>query len=62
MTETENTIEKTLVVVPERLSPPRHLLEQAELHIESVVTRREFGSAVRAYVSGRSRRVEARSV
>jgi hypothetical protein len=62
MTETESTIEKTLVAVPERLSPRRHLLVQAELCIESVVTRREFGSAVRAYVSGRSRRVVARSV
>jgi hypothetical protein len=62
MTETESTIEKKLVVVPERLSPPRHLLEQAEFRIESVVTRREFGSAVRGYMSGMSRRVVACSV
>ena len=62
MTETESAIEKTLVVVPERLSPPRNLMEQSEFRIESIVTRREFGSAVRAYVSGRSRLVIARSV
>jgi hypothetical protein len=50
MTDIESNKMKKPAVVPQRSSHPRHALEQAARRSESVVTRREFGSAVRAYV------------
>jgi hypothetical protein len=50
MTDIKSNRMKKLAVVPQRSSHARHVFEQTERRSESVVTRREFGSAVRAYV------------